>query len=146
MLPPPPREDTRLDANLTPMIDVLFQLLIFFLCATKFRLLDGRLATFLPDRGEPSACVTLREELRLVLRQDAGSGATRVLLGERTLHSEDEIRTTVAVLYDEFRRVGTKVDVLLESDPSVPVQAVVTVMNACIRAGISDVGFAASGG
>lgn len=39
-------EETTLD--MTPMIDVTFQLLIFFLCNIKFKLLEGKLPTFLP--------------------------------------------------------------------------------------------------
>ena len=34
--------------NLTPMIDVVFQLIIFFLCALNFRSLEKKLEVALP--------------------------------------------------------------------------------------------------
>ena len=38
--------------NMTPMIDVVFQLLIFFLVNMKFKTLDMKIEAFLPkDRG-----------------------------------------------------------------------------------------------
>lgn len=39
-------EPTKME--LTPMIDVTFLLLIFFLCSIKFKILEGKLQTFLP--------------------------------------------------------------------------------------------------
>lgn len=36
----------------TPMIDVVFLLLIFFMCTLKFKTLESKLATYLPtDKG-----------------------------------------------------------------------------------------------
>ena len=34
--------------DLTPMIDIVFNLLIFFMCATKFRSTEGLIMCFLP--------------------------------------------------------------------------------------------------
>jgi len=39
-------EETKME--LTPMIDVTFLLLIFFLCSIKFKILEGKLQTYLP--------------------------------------------------------------------------------------------------
>ena len=39
-------EETKLD--LTPMIDVTFLLLIFFLCTIRFRTLEGKLSAYMP--------------------------------------------------------------------------------------------------
>lgn len=41
-----------LDIDMTPMIDIVFQLLIFFLLSAKFIALEGQLSSYLPkDRG-----------------------------------------------------------------------------------------------
>ncbi len=37
-----------IEMQMTPMIDVTFLLLIFFLCSIKFKLLDGKMQTYLP--------------------------------------------------------------------------------------------------
>ena len=43
-------EESELD--MTPMIDIVFQLLIFFLLSAKFIALEGQLSSYLPkDRG-----------------------------------------------------------------------------------------------
>lgn len=47
------RDEPRID--LTPMIDVVFQLLIFFLCTLRYRTLEGRLDAFLPRDGGRAA-------------------------------------------------------------------------------------------
>lgn len=54
---------------MTPMIDVTFLLLIFFMCTLKFRILEGKLAAYLPkdvgvniDDAEPI------EKVEIVLR------------------------------------------------------------------------------
>ena len=36
------------EMQMTPMIDVTFLLLIFFMCSIKFKLLDGKMAAYLP--------------------------------------------------------------------------------------------------
>ena len=47
-------------ADLTPMIDVTFLLLIFFLCSIQFKVLEGKLSTYLPKDvgGAPTQCMT----------------------------------------------------------------------------------------
>ena len=41
-----PEDETKLD--LTPMIDVTFLLLLFFLCTIRFKTLEGKLSAYLP--------------------------------------------------------------------------------------------------
>jgi biopolymer transport protein ExbD len=40
--------DSKCELSMTPMIDVTFQLLIFFLCTIKFKTLEGKLGAYLP--------------------------------------------------------------------------------------------------
>ena len=42
-------EEVELD--LTPMIDIVFNLLIFFMCATKFRTPEGMIESYLPNES-----------------------------------------------------------------------------------------------
>jgi hypothetical protein len=46
----PPTDDSAL--NMTPMIDIVFQLILFFLFSLRFKSLDHRLDVLLPPRGE----------------------------------------------------------------------------------------------
>ncbi len=40
--------DDDCEMEMTPMIDVTFLLLIFFMCTLKFKTLEGKLAAYLP--------------------------------------------------------------------------------------------------
>jgi len=55
------------ELEMTPMIDVTFLLLIFFMCTIKFKSLEGKLAAYLPkgqglstQLPEPSSPITLK--------------------------------------------------------------------------------------
>ncbi len=41
-------QDEKHEMEMTPMIDVTFLLLIFFMCTLKFKLLEGKLTAYLP--------------------------------------------------------------------------------------------------
>lgn len=52
---------------MTPMIDVVFQLLIFFMLSAHFREVEGKLFFHLPKRGTAETPASPLEELRIVL-------------------------------------------------------------------------------
>ena len=66
---------TRAERDLTSMIDVVFLLLIFFLCSMQFRAEEGTLDTWLPrDRGtDASSSGAVQSACRVTLYQEAGS-------------------------------------------------------------------------
>ena len=78
-------------ANMTPMIDVTFQLLIFFILVGKFRQPEGRMDAELPNDGPSPGVIVPVEDVRIYLR-DTGD-----------IHSPG-----VAVEFGEFRYTGTQ--------------------------------------
>ncbi len=57
---------------MTPMIDIIFQLLIFFMCSMPFKKLEGKLNSWLPkDKGLNPVSVPKPElqEIRIAFRQ-----------------------------------------------------------------------------
>jgi len=97
--------DREVRIEMTPMIDVTFLLLIFFLCSIKFRVLEGKLQTYLPkDRGVKADSRSMPFEdvdLRIV-RLETGS--------ERDLTRADALRgwqwdESQVALYLQQRRV-----------------------------------------
>jgi biopolymer transport protein ExbD len=61
-------ERDRERADMTPMIDVVFQLLIFFLCTLQYRTLEGRLDLLLPkDVGSAARPAVQTEPVRVTL-------------------------------------------------------------------------------
>ena len=74
----------KVELELTPMIDVTFLLLIFFLCTLKFKTLEGKLAAYLPkDVGVNPSQVEPREAIDLRLRVALpGTKLTQVAPGQ----------------------------------------------------------------
>ncbi len=66
--------DEPIELKLTPMIDVVFQLLVFFLCATKFPEPEGVLKSWLPkNKGQATSIPDIDPgSVRLVLRMASG--------------------------------------------------------------------------
>ena len=60
--------------EMTPMIDVTFLLLIFFLCSIKFKVLEGKLQTYLPkDVGvntTPAQTMLEKIDIRIIRTED----------------------------------------------------------------------------
>jgi len=60
-------EESKLE--MTPMIDVTFLLLIFFMCTIKFKTLEGKLEAFLPkDVGVNSSDAPPKEKIDIVIK------------------------------------------------------------------------------
>ena len=65
------------ELEMTPMIDVTFLLLIFFMCTIKFKTLEGKLAAYLPkDVGVNASDAEPKEKIDIYLRLD--NSGTRV--------------------------------------------------------------------
>ena len=60
-------EESKLE--MTPMIDVTFLLLIFFMCTIKFKTLEGKLEAFLPkDVGVNASDAPPKEKIDIVIK------------------------------------------------------------------------------
>ncbi|MCF7992262.1 MAG: biopolymer transporter ExbD [Thiohalocapsa sp.] len=131
-----PQKPDAPDINLTPLIDVVFLLLIFFMVSTTFKE-DARLRLELP-RADGDAISA--EEITLVeIAIDAG-GAFYVdgqqVLGKRI----DTLKQALV------GAVGPRRDlpVLIKADAQTPHQAVMTAMDAAGQLGLTRIAFAAS--
>lgn len=146
--------------DFTPMIDVVFLLLVFFLCATRFRQDEGMLKALLPkDRGRDGVTTSTPEPVRLRLRRGA-EGRVSLRLGalelEQVAHYPDpehyrNVQTEPTPDYAELERrlqalreIGGALPpaVIIDAEPRVPYRHVVRALNACAAAGLKDVAFA----
>ncbi len=155
------------EVSITPLIDVVFLLLIFFLCTLRFRATEGRIGIELPaERGGAAAVVALPEEpLRLVLHApEAEVAAFPVALQRRGAKSTFGSITGMSASEDgarEFNLATEPPDLLprfrswlhelraanqpprarIEVEGAVAHAAVVAVMNELVSAGFRDVRF-----
>jgi biopolymer transport protein ExbD len=63
------QETQEIKGDMTPMIDVVFQLLIFFMLSIKFKILEGKLSAFLPkDVGVNTSPAVPKDKVEIQLR------------------------------------------------------------------------------
>jgi biopolymer transport protein ExbD len=125
---------TDVGINMTPMIDVVFQLIIFFLVTSHFARQELQMSLPLPaaDSGlaEPTAA---RPKLVINVTGDGGIHFT----GRQVTPAELQAR-----LAQRAAELGTDVEVRIRGDRSVAYRHVEPVMVACARAGIWNVTYA----
>lgn len=146
----PPREP-----SMTAMIDVVFLLLIFFMCATKFLEPEGVLRTFMPRDAGPSSDPerSFPRCCRVFLTLD-DAGELFVLADERRIPSNtwgdyERWSGKPGLDVDELERHLTRrlethngvepLAVVIDFSAEVPSIYVVQVLNACRKIGIDDV-------
>jgi biopolymer transport protein ExbD len=131
-----PRRRAAPDINLTPLIDVVFLLLIFFMVSTTFND-DARLRLELPRAdGEPAPAA----EVQLVELVVDVSG--RFYVDGRQVLGTDAATLRRALL--EVVDAERELPVLIKADAKTPHQAVMTALDALGQVGLSRVAFAAS--
>ena len=123
------RRRRRPELDITPLIDVLFMLIIFFVLTANF--LQGRIEVDLPV-GEAVA-KTEENALLLTVRKDGS-----VLWGDRETRMEE-----LAPLAAEA--AAARWDILLAGDREAPYGAVAEVLNVLRREGIVSTGLALQG-
>lgn len=155
-------EDEGSPLDMTSMIDVVFLLLIFFMCATKFKLPEGALRSYLPrNKGGTSSTTTLNKGCRMTLSLIDGQvycQADEVNIpnnsAERSYY-EDEygladppspsaIEEHIQRRKDTYGGLAEKgLPVIIDFREDVPWKYVVDVLNICHKVQIEDISFAA---
>ncbi len=134
--------------NMTPMIDVTFQLIIVFLCSMKFRTLDMKIESRLPDEGSAERVQPpdVRPRARLRLARVEG-GETRISLGGTPMGAIAEGGAAwdrVASRLRAIRAADSGVIGEIDATPTVRHGDVVHAMDLFVGAGIEDVRFRGS--
>lgn len=114
--------------NLTPMIDVVFLLIIFFMVGTQFTQPEREIALKLPGVGGLSAMVSAPDRREIAVTADG-----RILFDGQVVDVEQLVNQlrTLRASYPDVR-------VAVRADGDVKYQLVAAVMGAANRAGISD--------
>jgi biopolymer transport protein ExbD len=145
--------------EITPMIDVTFLLLIFFMCSIKFKQLEGKLDSYLPKDTGVTATNILEipdEPIRVQLR--VGGGKTKITVNGKTVANltipkapqttADEQQLKTLIPLDDLRvQVGTihrqnpELKCIIDPDERVPNMHVIAALDACLAAGIENINF-----
>jgi len=123
------------DVNLTPLIDVVFLLLIFFMVSTTFEH-QSRIKIDLP---EASAAPTSQEDEKLEILIDAQG---RYFIGDQQV-----VNTTAKTLKSAISKaVGERegLAVIIRADAETPHQAVITALDVTSQLGLTHISLATS--
>jgi biopolymer transport protein ExbD len=129
----PDRKEDNVEINLTPLIDVVFLLLIFFMVSTTF----DRHAKLKVQLPEASAKMEQKQEEPIVLSIDAN--------GKYYINDRQVVNTQLDTLKKALRKsVGDKKDValVLRADAKTPHQSVVRAMDAASQLGLTRLSIA----
>lgn len=118
--------------NLTPLIDVVFLLLIFFMVSTTFDTTSELKITLPEASDQPSANVP--EKLNIMIDSEG-----RFYLNSRELTNKKSATLMAAV---ERALNGSDIPVVIQSDAASPVQSLVTAMDVLGKLGLSRVSIA----
>jgi biopolymer transport protein ExbD len=141
-----PAKAAKSEANMTPMIDVVFQLIIVFLCSMKFRTLDMKIEAFLPkDVGLSAAPATsdVETKVNVALKRKKGETATTIYLLDTRLGtaSAEGIWNTLQTRLKEFVNKDSTVKAQIDADADVPHGDVMRALDSFTGANLSNVVF-----
>ena len=115
--------------SLTPLIDIVFLLLIFFLVATRFAEEDRELDVVLPTASEAQPLVVQPQQIFVNIDQDG----TFYLGGEHLDSQQLEM-----ALRQNAANNPANMSVKIRADQRSDCQSLITVMNLCNQVGILD--------
>jgi len=129
------RRKSEMEVNMTPLIDCVFLLLIFFMIATTFAPMPG-IRVKLPPPGAPPPGAEKPEQLILRISDpDAGGYGTMIL--------NDQV-TSIEMILGSFQGATLKQKemLIIQSGRLVLHEQIVKVMDLAKRADIKKIGFA----
>lgn len=128
-------EEEQVEMQMAPMIDIVFQLIIFFMCATTFQKYERDLRSNIPVMSEQ---VVQRKMEDVIVRIDKQG---RVFVGNKEYKVINyEIPELVALL-SRLKKFFPDQSVIIEADKETNHQNVVNVLNACAAANITNISF-----
>jgi len=132
--------ERRLAVSMTPLIDVVFLLMVFFLMTINFEKPELVLENRLPQLGTLESEDTSKdwETVELHVEMARQGGQLRLFLEERTIDSYEELLVYLAQLPDDIL-------VVIDAADDVPYKHVIGVYNTCLQANKQEIVFSVAG-
>lgn len=136
------REEAKIEMNMTPMIDVVFQLLTFFMFTLKPIIHEGQFAVNMALGG---SAAPVEEEFKLpplaVHLRAADDGALlAILLGDRQMRGFEDLRIQLSTLVGGG--MGDEIEAEIHADDALAYEHLVSAVNTLTAARISKINFA----
>jgi biopolymer transport protein ExbD len=130
------------DIAMTPMIDVVFQLMIFFICTASFQLTEELLPTSLAITGGTTAAAAIEIDPdleRIIVRGESTGGGTAWTVNDRPCASLTEVEQMLHAV----AKIDASLPVILDVAGEVPLGDMIDVYDLCRLAGFAKIQFAA---
>ncbi len=133
-----------LDVTMTPMIDVVFLLLIFFIATASFQLIENVLPSSL--QALPGSGVQQAEDVpppdfdQVIVRLVSTDSKTTWLINENAKDSLQQVKETLQTL----AATTTEVPLIIDPDESVPLGDVIDIYDLARLSQFEKIQFAAS--
>ena len=127
--------------RMTPLIDVIFLLLIFFILAIRLEKPEGVLENILPESDTHGIAEQQKdwEVVKLRIKLITEGEQLKIYLQERVVYTYKDLLSYLNMLPQEIMLV-------IEPESKVPYKYVIGVYNTCIKAKKSNIVFAISPG
>jgi len=134
------RSEPEIEVDLSPLIDCVFLLLIFFLVTTMLKKLEKQIPVVLPDYTVALAPVAESEVIVYAITED--KGILRANKGKRSIEglSYRRIQSFETDLKELAAENGTDVEIRIDTEREVPVQTVVDTLDTLASVGFEKVG------
>ena len=139
-------EGTKIELQMTPMIDVVFQLLIFFLFSFKIVPVEGEIGVNMPPitaGAKPkSEEIEITEKVKVKLRSSEDGALIAIMVGENEIG--DNLQMLTQLLRDSVVGPTGKSDeaeVEIDADRRLLYHFIIRATNAIQRAGIKKINF-----
>jgi len=123
------RDEEEDELEMTPMIDVVFLLLIFFIFATKFPKQEGKLEASLPAKAQGAS-----KPKTIVIVEITDNGKLLV-------NGQDYTADQLSALLQKLSDLDPEQPVVIKGQPNARHQRVVDALNACAKANITRISF-----
>ncbi len=122
--------DEQPDLNLTPMIDIVFLLIIFFMVGTTFSQMERDIPLHVPEVSDAGALTAPPRRRVVNVFRD----------GHITLDAETVTLEELTLRLSSARSQYSDLGVIIRGEAAGPFQHVAEALNACKQAGVSELG------
>lgn len=125
-------QDDMPQINLTPMIDIIFQLIIFFMVGSRFTEMDKKVDVKVPTASQANNLPTAPTRYVVNVQRD----------GQLIFNGTPTTVDGLVLELKTLRQTKADLNVVVRGDADGPLQNVASVLTACRSAGVADVGIA----
>ncbi len=143
--------ESKVSLEMTPMIDVVFQLLIFFMFTFKIVTVEGEFAITMPAAEQGSAAptsenITALPDIQVQLLAGENGDLAGIQVGDTNVKSMDELAATLKAIVGDDPQMAGDVEMKIIAPDNLKYGNVVATINAAARVKIQKIKFTPPGG